>query len=283
MFATVNGVDIHYTVAGSGIPCLVPSIAGTPIYERTFASPTLLQQLRLIFVELRANRTAVGDVEALTLGTLVDDLDGLRRALDLDRVAVLGHSAHSILALAYAARYPAQTSHVLAIAGVPGWSPAIQEQRAMYWDVVASPERKRLAAANQARLTDDVVQRLTPSERFIVPYVASGPRYFYDATYDCAPLWAGHDNLSHDLLVRFYEPGGQYATFDPEATFPDVAAPVFIAQGAFDFSAPPLMWAGVKERLRDHTYHAFERSGHYPNMEEQAAFDVAVGAWLRRG
>src|SRR5918997_2628455 len=80
MFATVNGVDIHYTVAGSGIPCLVPSIAGTPIYERTFASPTLLQQLRLIFVELRANRTAVGDVEALTLGTLVDDLDGLRRA-----------------------------------------------------------------------------------------------------------------------------------------------------------------------------------------------------------
>jgi pimeloyl-ACP methyl ester carboxylesterase len=43
----------------------------------------------------------------------------VRRAHGLGRVAVLGHSAYSILALAYAARYPELTSHVLAIAGGP--------------------------------------------------------------------------------------------------------------------------------------------------------------------
>jgi hypothetical protein len=39
---------------------------GTPIYERTF-TPALGGTLQLIFAELRGNRTAVGDVTALTL------------------------------------------------------------------------------------------------------------------------------------------------------------------------------------------------------------------------
>ncbi len=100
MYAAVGRTNIFSTVTGAGLPCLVPSLAGTPIYERTF-TPVLEGTLQLIFSELRANRTAVGDVTALTLGTLVEDMDGLRQELGLERVAVLGHSGHSILAFAY--------------------------------------------------------------------------------------------------------------------------------------------------------------------------------------
>ena len=37
MYVTVNGTTMCCTILGSGMPCLVPSLAGTPIYERTFA------------------------------------------------------------------------------------------------------------------------------------------------------------------------------------------------------------------------------------------------------
>jgi len=282
MYAKVGDIDIFYTIAGSGPTCLVPSLAGTPIYERTF-TPALQDVMQLVFVELRGNRTATGEIDALTFDALVDDLDGVRRALGVDRVAVLGHSAHSILALAYAARYPELTSHVLAIAGTPGMTAGVMSRAATYWDLVASPERKRILAENRARLTEEVLAPLTPSERVTVPYAANGPVYFPDPTYECTPLWEGHEQISDRLLARFLGPQGQFAAFDPEANLPKVVAPVFIGQGVFDFVAPPHIWAGELEKLPNATYRAFERSGHYPQLDERERFREAVAGWLGRG
>jgi proline iminopeptidase len=282
MYVKVGDIDIFYTIAGVGPTCLVPSLAGTPIYERTF-TPALQDVMQLVFVELRGNRTATGEIDALTFDAVVDDLDGVRRALGLGRVAVLGHSAHAILALAYAARYSEVTSHVLAISGAPGMTAGVMARAATYWDLVASPERKRILADNRARLTEEVLTRLTPSERFIASYAANGPVYFPDPAYDCAPLWEGHDQISDRLLARFYGPQGQFATFDPEANLPNVVAPVFIAQGVFDFITPPHVWAGDLEKLPNATYRAFERSGHYPQLDERELFGEAVAGWLGRG
>lgn len=107
MYATVNGLSIYYESVGRSIPCLVPSLAGTPIYERTFSSPAVLAHLQFVFAELRANRTPVGDLEAITVETVVADMNGLRQVLGFEQMAVLGHSGHSTRAFAYAARYPA--------------------------------------------------------------------------------------------------------------------------------------------------------------------------------
>ena len=280
MYVTVGDIDIFYTITGAGPTCLVPSLAGTPIYERTF-TPALEDIMQLVFVELRGNHTATGDIDALTFDAMVDDLEGVRRALGLGRVAVLGHSAHSMLALAYAARYPEMTSHVLAIAGAPGISAARQAQTATYWELVASSERKRILAENRARLTEEVLARLTPSERVIVPYAANGPMFFPDPTYDCTPLWEGHEQISDRLFTRFWGPQGQFAAFDPAANLPKIVAPLFIGQGVFDFAAPPHAWAGELEKLPTATYRAFERSGHYPQRDEREAFGAAVAGWLR--
>ena len=280
MYATVRGTKIFYTTAGAGLPCLVPSLAGTPIYERTFP-PALGGQLQLVFTELRANRTAVGDVTALTLRTLIEDMDALRQALGFERIGLLGHSGHSILALAYAARFPEQTSHVIIVGGLPRLSPALHSAMAAYWEVVASPERKQLLAQKHARLARAGVGHLSPSEQLAATYAADGPRYFFDPAYDCTPLWAGHDAYSPELHQRFWGPGGQFASFDPVASFPRITAPVFIAHGTFDFSVPPTVWAGSKDTLPSGTYRAFERSGHYPHVEERATFSQAVAVWLR--
>ena len=281
MYVKVGDLDIFYTIAGAGPTCLVPSLAGTPIYERTF-TPALQDVMQLVFVELRGNRTATGEIDTLTFDAVVDDLDGVRRALGFGRVAVLGHSAHALLGLAYAARYPESTSHVLAIAGAPGMTAAVMGRAKMYWDRVASPERKRILAENQARLTEEVLARLTPSERFIVSYAANGPMIFPDPTYDCTPLWEGHEQMSDRLFARFFGPQGQFAAFDPEASLPKVVAPAFIGQGVFDFVAPPHAWGTELDQLPNATYRAFERSGHYPQLDEREAFREAVAGWLGR-
>jgi hypothetical protein len=83
MYATVRGTEIFYTVAGSGHPFLVPSLAGTPIYERTF-TPALGDRLQLIFAELRSNRTSASDAATLSLDRLLEDVDGLRQGIGLE-------------------------------------------------------------------------------------------------------------------------------------------------------------------------------------------------------
>lgn len=282
MYVRVGDIDIFCTIAGKGPPCLVPSLAGTPIYERTF-TPALEEVMQLVFVELRGNRTATGEIAGLTADGIIDDLEGVRRGLGLGRVAVLGHSAHSLLALGYAARYPEATSHVLSIAGTPAMNAGVFARAEAYWALVASPERKRLLAENRAKLTEEVMARLTPAQRIIVPYAASGPIYFPDPTYDCTPLWEGHEHISDQLFAHFWGPQGQFAGFDPAVKLPSVVAPVFIAQGVFDFIAPPHIWAGELERLPRATYRAFERSGHYPQLDERALFREAVAGWLGQG
>ncbi|HEY4241603.1 MAG TPA: alpha/beta hydrolase [Kofleriaceae bacterium] len=282
MQVRVGDIDIFYTIAGTGPTCLVPSLAGTPIYERTF-TPALQDVMQMVFVELRGNRTAAGDADALTLERVVDDLEGVRRALGLGRVAVLGHSAHCFLAFDYAARYPEATSHVLSVAGAPGMTPGVFGRAATYWELVASPERKRILAENRAKLTEEVMARLTPSERIVVPYAANGPMCFPDPTYDCTPLWDGHEQMSDRVFARFWGPQAQFGTFDPEASLPKIVAPTFVAQGVFDFITPPHVWAGELEKLPHATFQAFERSGHYPQLDERELFGASVARWLARG
>lgn len=281
MYATVGGTEIFHTIAEAGQPYLVPSLAGTPIYERTFA-PALGDQVRLIFAELRSNRTFAGDAPTLTLDRLIQDMDELRQTLGLDRMGVIGHSGHSVLALAYAAHYPEHVSGVIVVGGMPTFVPDLRDQIAAYWGVAASPERKQRVADNHAKLAKDVLERMSPAERLVVTYAADGPRYFYDPSYDCTPLWEGHVDFSPTLHGRFWGPGGQFETFDPTVSFPRISAPVFIAHGVFDFSVPPTVWAGFKSMLSSPTHHAFGRSGHYPHAEERARFSDAVKAWLGR-
>jgi len=84
-------------------------------------------------------------------------------------------------------------------------------------------------------------------------------------------------------IARFWAPPRHFLTFEPEANLPNVVAPVFIAQGVFDFAAPPHAWAGELEKLPNATYRAFERSGHYPQLDEREPFGEAVAGWLGRG
>lgn len=143
MYANISGTRIHYVVEGEGRPCVIASLAGTPIYERTF-SANLRRHLRMIFVEPRGNRSDVGDATGLTLDRIVDDLDNLRAELNLGRIAVLGHSANGFIALRYAVRHPDHTSHAIVIGGTPTMGASVPPEQEKHWAMIASKERKEL-------------------------------------------------------------------------------------------------------------------------------------------
>ena len=89
MVVSVNGANLFYTTRGSGVPCMVPCLLGTSVYERLTPSP-LPDHFQFVYVDIRGAGRSTGDPADLTFDLLASDLDAVRADLRLPRVAVLG-------------------------------------------------------------------------------------------------------------------------------------------------------------------------------------------------
>lgn len=121
--AVVNDVRLWYRVAGrdGGVP--VVYLHGGPGEGSqsfaTLAGPALERTLRLVYLDQRGSgRSERPWTNAYSLDLLVDDLEQLRRAWGVPRLALVGHSVGTIVAMEYGAKYPEHVSRlVLAAAG----------------------------------------------------------------------------------------------------------------------------------------------------------------------
>lgn len=134
MKARVNGTEVFFDVEGSAlIPiegkmierpvCFV--LHGGPVMDssclRPWLSP-LTRVMQLVYVDYRnTGRSPRMPLETCTIENMVDDLEGLRLYLGLDRIAVLGHSFGGMLALPYATEYSHNVSHLILAATCPYW------------------------------------------------------------------------------------------------------------------------------------------------------------------
>jgi proline iminopeptidase len=271
----VEGAHLGYRIEGRGQPCLV---VGSSIYYPRVFSQALRQHLQLVFVDLR-HFAAASDPsftpDRISSDTYTDDIEHVRQTLGLGDVVVIGHSVHATVALEYARRYPEHVSGVVAIGG-DATSDGKDAARERLWETEASEERKELLARAEAALTPELRATLSPGELFVREYLAAGPRYWYEPTYDASWLWEG---VTPDLpvLERLWE------LFDPYdlAQGPgEITTPVLIAHGRYDFAAPFTLWEEHRHKLARHTYALFEKSGHHPPLEEPERFDQTLLAWI---
>ena len=110
MALEVNGTRLYAETVGEGTPTLcLHGGPGTDSSGLVRALAPLAQPLglRLVFYDHRGHgRSRWEPVEQCTQHQLVADIEGVRRALGVDTVHVLGISWGGFLGLMYAARYP---------------------------------------------------------------------------------------------------------------------------------------------------------------------------------
>jgi proline iminopeptidase len=118
----IGSARLYYRDIGEGQPIVV--LHGGPDFDHNYLVPEmdrLAQSHRLIYYDQRGRGRSVGGVrpEAVTIQSEMEDLDGLRRHLQLDSVGVLGHSWGGVLAMEYATRYPDRVSHLILMNTAP--------------------------------------------------------------------------------------------------------------------------------------------------------------------
>src|SRR5215475_11461513 len=108
-YVTVNGAKLWVVVVGEGDPIIV--IPGGPgnahIGYRAFDPLTQAHHQMVYFDAFgRGKSDTAKNPAEYTLARDIDDIEGLRKALNLDKVTVLGHSYGSLVAQGYAVKYP---------------------------------------------------------------------------------------------------------------------------------------------------------------------------------
>jgi len=272
---SVEGAELHYIIEGKGIPCIG---LGHSESQRRILSQELRNHFRWVFMDLRhdAQSNSSLEISKITLDTYLDDIDKVRRTLGLDKTAVFGHSIHSLIALEYARKYPKNTTHVVMSGFTPYSLAGVADE---FWDSDASSERKMILKQNMEKIAEDELSRMPSKERVVKTYMAMAPKLFYDPTYDLSWIYevveSNQDIARHLFQVIFKD-------YDIAKRPGRVETPVFLAIGRYDYLCPYFIWDDRKDVLPNLSYNLFEKSGHFPMVEEQELFDKKLIEWIKR-
>jgi pimeloyl-ACP methyl ester carboxylesterase len=118
---------------------------------------------------------------------------------------------------------------------------------------------------------------LMPRDAFALRYVRNGPRYFYDPSYDFYWAFAGK-HFSAELIDHFVST--IIKEYDPRPRLATNVVPKLLLLGRYDYNIPYREWDSARKTTLHLTTHVFDRSGHFPMLEESALFDRRVVEWL---
>jgi len=115
-YYTVNGAKLWVVTVGKGEPLII--IPGGPggahLPYRRFDS-LAKSNIQLIYFDAfgRGKSDTAKDVKEYSLERDIEDIEGLRKAMHLNKINLLGHSYGSLVAQGYAVKYGQNLSHLI--------------------------------------------------------------------------------------------------------------------------------------------------------------------------
>jgi len=199
----------------------------------------------------------------------VRQLDGLRRELALEQWFVLGHSFGGIVAQAYALAHQ-DDLHGLVVCTSGPCVDAFEER----WRIAArhtTPEQLEL-------MQSGLLRSMASDEEYEQTWKRVVSAYWVDPSFlQQMRERSRYSSRAFNAAVRVLE------TLDLRPELPSLRVPTLSIGATEDWSFPPADGPRVIHDLVPGSYYAeFERSGHYPFVEENEAFLAVLRGWLRR-
>jgi proline iminopeptidase len=227
---------------------------------------------RLVLYDHRGHGRSAGAVHPTTpLEGLADDAAGLIRELRLGRVSILGHSNGGFIGLHLALRHPRLVARLVLV------------------DTAASAEFRPVSRENaRRRATPAILRALRSLWDGPIPDAAAfrrrwrtvQPLYFHRPTPERIGLVT--DSLRFDVEAR-RRILGAFDRYDLRPELSRIGAPTMVVVGRHDWITPPPFAEELALAIGDARLEVFERSGHYPFVEEPGRFARLVGEFFAAG
>ncbi len=286
----LNGIRFFYSVGGTAADAPpVVFLHGGPgqgsEHFEALGHRFLERELRVVYFDQRGSGLSERPINRdYAIATMVDDIEALRRELGTPKIVVMGHSFGAVLALEYAARYPANVSHVIIVAGL--WDTQVQCPLRLARFAKLRPEvyertRNDTLAQDGSRRNDCDIElrarnglgddrRLFDLQTIFVDSTLAGRldsvntarNVVYGSEVNRAVMAAG---MNRYRFTRF------------EA----VTMPALVIAGMQDGAVIPAGLRPLSEKLPHARYVEFENSGHFVYLDEPDRFARVVTAFIK--
>jgi proline iminopeptidase len=289
-YVRVNGAKLWVVTVGEGDPIIL--IAGGPGNAHTGLrsfDPLAQNHHQLIYFDAfgRGKSDTATVLSDYTLDRDIEDVEGLRKALKLDKITVLGHSYGGVVAQGYAVKYPDHLSHLILANTFHSYlmwqendDNSNREIKANYPEIWAQLMniREKGAVSSDAK-HQEIYGR--------VPYgflYAYNPAKFDGNKDDKDYPNSNNTKLYYQMVGKDgdFIVGSDIGNFDYRKQLKDFKMPVLIMGGRYDRVAVPWMMVKYKQYCPQAEYVMFERSGHNPQVEEPTREFSVINAFLAR-
>jgi proline iminopeptidase len=273
-YAQVNGAKLWYETEGQGEPLVL--VAGGPGNSHSEFHP-FFSRLADRFQVVYFDAFGVGQSgraksrSEYTFAREVEDLEGLRKALGLSRINLLGHSFGGMVAQAYALKYAQSVKRlVLADTFHSGrmWQAnndsvnyEIRNQYPELWEDLQRVRKMGFRSSSAEQL--DIYRKIPP-----------GLFYFHDASKaKLLPDGEGNNQIYYTIAGEDadFVIGGDIAGLDFRADLPKLKMPILVLAGRFDRVSLPRYAVEYKRFAPQARFMMMEESGHFPFVEEPEA------------
>ena len=286
-YYTVNGARLWVVTVGKGEPLIL--ISGGPGSAhrglRSFDS-LAKSNIQLIYFDAfgRGKSDTAKDVKEYTLERDVEDIEGLRKAMHLNKISLLGHSYGGVVAQGYAVKYRDNVSHLILANSFHSFimwqenddnsNHEIKTNYPEVWKELMEIREKGAVSSDEkhqeiyGRVPYGFLYAYNPA-RFEAG--AGPPRQPYPNSNN-TKLYYQMVGKDGDFIV-----GNDIGNFDYRRQLKDLKMPVLIIGGRYDRVAVPWMMIKYKEYCPQAQFVMFERSGHNPQVEEpEKEFPIIV-------
>jgi len=291
-FVDNGGVLLYFKTVGHGSPLVV--VHGGPGASHDYLLPNLYRlaaSYRLVFVDERGSGRSprLEDPTQYTVEKMADDVEAVRSALGLGKIALLGHSFGGLVVEAYAFKYQANLSHLI-LASTFASTRALNATLARLKQAMPAEKRARVEALEKAGLfgKGEIWERGRYPEEYAK--LAWGVGYFPalygahpDANYD--PTLSNTTN-SWELYRAMWGSHGEFVV-DGNLTevewldrLRDIKVPTLILVGDHD-QADPAMSREMNARIAGSRMVVLPNSGHMTFVDQPDLFVRTITEFVR--
>ncbi len=269
----VGDCELYCEIEGGGMPMVL--INGGPGSTHQDFHPAFSRGksfAKIVYYDQRGcGRSDWKAGEGYSVKQAVDDLEGLRKALGIEKWIVLGHSYGGLLAQSYCVTYPDRAAGLILVASVEAMPVRLKPTRQYY--VITDKEQAKMESARREIERLQRAGKNVGEEHILFNNWLNGDWkrqcYYKPTTEEIARIarygWK-HDRVFRDALCAESE------SVDLKGAFQDCPIPTLILEGKWD-----LTWNTDKAGIL-HQNHpngrlvTFEESAHNPFDDEPEAF-----------
>jgi proline iminopeptidase len=270
-------VSIAYESIGGGDGTPLVLVNGGPgldhVYLRAPAFERLGRDRPVVYYDQRGTgrSSALEPGQPCGLAEQIADLEALRAHLGIERFDLLGHSWGGYLAMAYAARHPERVAHLVVVTSAPPRIPDLEPLLDRFFPETVERQRA-LAFESALGDTDAVTADLTAHMSML--FLDPGHRDRLLARMRAEPF-----DYAPEVNAALW---ADLQRFDLTPELRALALPALVVHGRWDVNVPPSVGWAIHRAIPGSELAIFERSGHFPQLEEEDAFVARVAEFLAR-